>query len=86
MENTILMFVFLILLVAMFYFFIIRPQRQRQKQHQELMDSLRRGDRVITIGGIHGQIESITEDAIILKVESGALLKMVRGSIAAQQE
>ena len=61
MDNTLVFFIFLILLFGMFYFLIIRPQRKRQQRHQELMDALQPGDRIITIGGIHGKIESMTE-------------------------
>jgi preprotein translocase subunit YajC len=86
MENTLVFFIFLILLFGMFYFLIIRPQRKRQKQHQELMDALQPGDRIITIGGIHGQIESMTEENIVLKVESGATLRMARNAVAYKQE
>ena len=82
MDNTIIMFIFLVMLFGMFYFLIIRPQRRRQKEHQELMSSLKSGDRVVTVGGIYGRIESVTEDNIILKVESGALLRMAKGSVA----
>jgi preprotein translocase subunit YajC len=86
MENTAVFFVFLILLFAMFYFLIIRPQRKRQQRHKELMGALQPGDRIITIGGIHGKIESITEENIILKVESGATIRMARNAVAYKQE
>ena len=80
------MLLFLALLFAMFYFLIIRPQRKRQKEHQELLDSIKRGDKVITIGGIYGQIESISEDGIVIKVESGATMRLIRSGIAGKQE
>jgi preprotein translocase subunit YajC len=86
MENTLVFFIFLILLFGMFYFLIIRPQRKRQQRHQELMDALQPGDRIITIGGIHGKIESMTEENIILKVESGATIRMARNAVAYKQE
>ena len=86
MDNTLVFFIFLILLFGMFYFLIIRPQRKRQKRHQELMDALPPGDRIITIGGIHGKIESMTEENIILKVESGATIRMSRNAVAYKQE
>ena len=85
MENTIAMFIFILLLFGVFYFLIIRPQRKRQREHHELMSSLKRGDKVITIGGIYGQVESVTEDNLVLKVESGAILRMHKGSIACKQ-
>jgi len=86
MDSTLVMFVFLALLFAMFYFLIIRPQRKRQKEHQGLLDSLKRGDKVITIGGIYGQVDTISEDSIVIKVESGATIRLLKGGIAAKQE
>ena len=78
--------IFLVLIFAIFYFLMIRPQRKKQKEQQELMQSLQKGDRVITVGGIYGQIESLSEDSIVLKVESGATIRVARGSIAGKRE
>ena len=86
MDSTLVMFVFLALLFAMFYFLIIRPQRKRQKEHQSLLDELKRGDKVITIGGIYGEVDSISEDSIVIKIESGATIRLLKGGIAAKQE
>ena len=75
----------LIILVALIfgtmYFFTIRPMRQREKRHDQMVEELEKGDIVITAGGMYGQIERIDEDAIILKVESGALVKVTKGGI-----
>ncbi len=79
----------IILLVVMFglmYLVLIRPQRKRQKEHQHLVEELKRGDRVITAGGIYGQIESISEDSVIIKVESGATMRVAKGSVALKRE
>ena len=84
-TSTVYMVVFLALLFAIFYFLIIRPQRRRQKQQHDLMSGLRTGDRVITIGGIYGKIESLREDSAILKIESGATIRIARNSIGAKQ-
>ena len=78
--------IFLVLLFAIFYFLLIRPQRKRQKEHQQMVEELRRGDRVITAGGIYGQIESISEDSVGIKVESGATLRVARTSVAGVRE
>jgi preprotein translocase subunit YajC len=80
------MIIFLVLIFAIFYFLMIRPQRKRQKEQQELMAGLQKGDRVITVGGIYGQIESLSEDSIVLKVESGATIRVARSSIAGKRE
>jgi len=85
-SSTIYMIVFLVLIFAMFYFLMIRPQRKRQKEHQQMMEELRKGDRVITAGGIYGVIENISEDTIVIKVESGATLRLAKGSVALKRE
>lgn len=79
------MIIFLILIFAAMYFLMIRPQRRRQKEQQELLEELRKGDRVVTNGGIYGQIESLSQDTVVLKIESGATMKLARGSIAGKQ-
>jgi len=67
------------------YFLMIKPQRKRQKQQQELVQELRRGDKVVTTGGIYGQIEGVSQDTVVLRVESGATIKVARISIAGKQ-
>lgn len=85
-TSTIYMIVFLVLLAGIFYFFIIRPQSKRQKEQRDLNASLKPGDRVITIGGIYGRVESLREDSIVLKIESGATIRVARNSIAGKQQ
>ena len=74
--------IFLVLLFGIFYFLLIRPQRKKQKEHQTMVEELKRGDRIITAGGIYGQIESIGEDNVVIKVESGMTMRVARGSVA----
>ena len=78
--------IFLALIFGLFYFVFIRPQRRRQKEHQEMVLELRRGDRVVTSGGIYGQIESISDDSIVIKVESGATMRVAKDSVALKRE
>ena len=80
------MLIFVVLLFGLMYFVMIRPQRKRQKEHQQLIEELKRGDRVITAGGIHGVIDSISEDTVIIKVESGATMRVAKGSVSLKQE
>ena len=80
------MLIFVVLLFGLMYFIMIRPQRKRQKEHQQLIDELKRGDRVVTAGGIYGVIESINEDSVTIKVESGATMKVAKGSVSLKQE
>ncbi len=86
-ENSIFtIIIFMALLFGMYYFFMIRPQRRKQKEHQELVEDLKKGDQVITAGGIYGQIESITEDSIVVKVESGATMRVARSVVVGRKE
>jgi preprotein translocase subunit YajC len=78
--------IFLVLIFAMFYFLMIRPQRKRQKEQRELMAGLQKGDRIITVGGVYGVIESLSEESVVIKVESGATMRVARGSIAGKRE
>ncbi|MEE8418749.1 MAG: preprotein translocase subunit YajC [Dehalococcoidales bacterium] len=69
------------LFFLMIYFLMIRPMRQREKRHDYLVDSLEKGDSVITAGGMYGTIESMNEDTVILKVESGATVRVTKGAV-----
>jgi preprotein translocase subunit YajC len=80
------MIIFLVVIFGLFYLIMIRPQRKRQKEHETLMQELQKGDRVMTAGGIYGTIESLSEDSIVIKVESGASLRVARGSVAVRRE
>jgi len=79
------MILFLVLIFGMMYFLMIKPQRKRQKDQQELLERIRRGEKVVTSSGIYGQIESISEDTIVIKLESGATMRVAKGSVASEQ-
>jgi len=79
----------LILIVVfggIFYFMLIRPQRRRQQQMNQLMEGLKRGDSVITAGGIHGEIESLGDTSVVLTLEDGSKLRMAKTSIVRKGE
>jgi preprotein translocase subunit YajC len=80
------MIIFLVVILAVMYLLMIRPRQKQQKQHEAMMQELRVGDRVIIAGGIYGQIESLSEDTAILRIESGATMKVARSSILGKQE
>jgi preprotein translocase subunit YajC len=86
MGSNWLMIVFLVAIFAIMYFLMIRPRQKQQKEHEAMMAELRPGDRVIMAGGIYGQIESLGEDTAIIKIESGATMKVARNSILGKQE
>jgi preprotein translocase subunit YajC len=78
--------VFLVLIFGVMYFLMIRPQRKRQKEHEQLVEELKRGDRVVTAGGIHGVVESLSEDSVVIKIESGATMRVSRSSVVSKHE
>ncbi len=71
-----------IVMFAALYFFIIRPQQQQQKKRNAMLDALKKGDKVITIGGIYGEIVELHDESIILKVSDKVNLKMTRSSVS----
>jgi preprotein translocase subunit YajC len=80
------MVIFLVAIFGIMYFLMIRPRQKQQKVHEAMMAELRPGDRVIIAGGIYGQIESLGEETAIIKIESGATMKVARNSILGKQE
>lgn len=76
-------FIPLILIVVVFFFMIIRPQQKRYKEHQNMVDALRRGDKVVTSGGVLGVIKKAEEGAEVLEVEisEGVVVKVMRSTI-----
>ena len=85
-SSILPLIIFLVLIFALFYFVMVRPQRRRQKEHETMVHELRKGDKVITAGGIYGVIESLSEDSIVIKIESGATIRVARGSVVGRRE
>ena len=85
-TSTLIMLGFLVFMFVIFYFLIIRPQRRRQQNQQAILASLKPGDKIITIGGIYGQIDSMTDENLVIKVESGNMLRIARQAVAYKQE
>ncbi|NBC27487.1 MAG: preprotein translocase subunit YajC [Bacteroidetes bacterium] len=73
--------VFLGLLFFVFYFFIIRPQSKRQKEIQKKVEEMKKGDKVVTGGGMIGVVNSIDEDTVLLEVDSGVKARFQKSSI-----
>lgn len=79
-------FVPLILMFVIFYFLLIRPQQKKAKEHRNMVDSLKKGDRIITSGGIHGTIVSLDETTINLEISDGVKIKINRGNVGAAMQ
>lgn len=79
MLSTIVPFV---LIIVIFYFFLIRPQNKKQKETEKMIAALKKGDKIVTIGGIHGVVSSTKEKTIIVKVDDNCKLEFNRSAIA----
>ena len=86
MSGIMPLLIILAVFLGMLYFFMVRPMRQREKKHDEMVIELEKGDIVITAGGIYGQVDRIDEDSVILKVESGATVRVTKGGVLRKQD
>lgn len=73
----------LIIIFAIFYFLLIRPQQKRAKQHKEMLSAIKKGDKVITSGGIYGLVEAVGDKTVTIKVAENVKIKLGKGYIAA---
>jgi preprotein translocase subunit YajC len=74
----------LILIFAVFYFLLIRPQQKKAKAHQEMINNLHRGDKVITGGGMHGTVTKVLNDAdIMVEIADGVRVRLAKGTVSA---
>lgn len=73
----------LILIFIIFYFLLIRPQQKRAKEHKQMLDNLKKGDKVITSGGIYGVIEAVGTNTVTLKIAENVKVKFGKAYIAA---
>lgn len=71
----------IILMFVLFYFLLIRPQQKRQKAVQQMQSDLKKGDKIITIGGLHGFIDSIDDNNVVIKCGDGSRLTYDRNAI-----
>ena len=75
-------FIPLILMFAIFYFLLIRPQQRKAKQHRELIAAIKKGDKVVSSGGLHGVVTGLTDDVVTIEIAPKIRVKVSRGSIA----
>ncbi|TET63286.1 preprotein translocase subunit YajC [Candidatus Aerophobetes bacterium] len=73
----------LMLIFVIFYFLLILPQRKKQKQHKEMVKNLKKGDRVVTTGGVYGTVTRIKPDHVEVEVADKVRLRVQRGAISA---
>jgi preprotein translocase subunit YajC len=72
----------LVFMFAIFYFLLIRPQQKKAKEHKALLDALKKGDTVITAGGVHGKVTSVDDTIVTLEIATGVNIKITKSYIA----
>ncbi len=73
--------ILMLFIFAIFYFLMIRPQQKRMKEHKKMVSDLKKGDRIVTAGGIYGTVENVMENTLTVKLAEGVKVKITRGSV-----
>ena len=72
----------LVFMFAIFYFLLIRPQQKKAKEHRALLEALKKGDQVVTAGGMHGKVSALDDQVVTLEIAPGVNVKVNKGFIA----
>ena len=75
--------IMMIAIFAIFYFILIRPQQKKMKEHKKMVEELKKGDRIVTSGGMYATVENATPDTLTVKIAEGVKVKITRGSVGA---
>ncbi|QDP40721.1 preprotein translocase subunit YajC [Radiobacillus deserti] len=81
MSGTLMQLLPIIAMLAIFYFLLIRPQQKRQKQVRQMQAEMKKGDKVVTIGGFHAKIHALDEDTVVLINDEGTKLTYDRSAV-----
>jgi preprotein translocase subunit YajC len=79
-------FFMLIAIFAIFYFLMIRPESKRRKERQQMIDSLKRHDKVVTIGGLHGEVLDVHDDMVVLKISDSVKVEVAKSAISGKRD
>ena len=81
-ANPIAMFLPLILIFVVFYFFIIRPQKKKEDDRKNMISAVKKGDSVITIGGIHGKVTKVDESSVLIEADTNTKLRIEKSALS----
>lgn len=81
LSQELMQYAPLIVMIVIFYFFLYRPQKKRQQQRNRMLDSLKKGDRIVTLGGLYGTIVSITDKIVVIKAAEKVELTLARSAV-----
>jgi preprotein translocase subunit YajC len=80
------MLLMLVAIFAIFYFLMIRPESKRRKERQAMIDSLERHDKVVTIGGLYGEIQDVHDDRVVMKIAENIKVEVAKSAISGKRE
>lgn len=81
-QNMGFSLIMIVAMVAIFYFLLIRPQKKQEKETKKMLDNLKKGDKVVTIGGIYGVVSSLKDNSVVVKVDTDAKIEFTKTAIA----
>ena len=81
-PSLITSFIPILLIFVIFYFLLIRPQQKKQRHHQSMVSSLRKGDRIVTNGGVYGTVVDVKEHIIVLRISEDVKIELVKSAVA----
>lgn len=82
-ADMLIQFAPFVLIFIVMWFLLIRPQQKKAKEHRSMVAALKRGDRVVTNGGIYGQVSHVADDHLMIEIADGVKIKVVRDAISA---
>ena len=80
------MLIMLVAIFAIFYFLMIRPESKRRKERQSMIDSLTRGDKIVTIGGLHGEVQDVHDDKIVIRIAENLKVEVAKTAISGKRD
>jgi len=79
------MLIMLVAIFAIFYFLMIRPESKRRKERQSMIDSLARGDKIVTIGGLHGEVQDVHDDKIVIRIAENLKVEIAKTAVSGKR-
>jgi preprotein translocase subunit YajC len=76
--------VMIVMIIVVFYFFMIRPQMKKSKEEKAFKESIKKGDKVVTIGGVHGRILEVNDKTFMLEIDTNTKVKIEKSAISAE--
>jgi preprotein translocase subunit YajC len=81
-QNPLISFLPILLIIVVFYFFMIRPQMKKQKDQNKFRQELKKGDKIVTVAGIHGKIADVQDTTFIMEIEGGVRMKIEKSAVS----